>query len=57
MENNGKHRKNAMTNQEYRKVLTKNAFEIMKSNQIEYSKQSNVYVPQSMKIPNAGVNN
>ncbi len=56
MENNGKHRKNAPSNEEYREILTKNAFEMMKSNQIEYAKQSHVYVPQSMKISNLSVN-
>lgn len=36
---------NAPTNQNYRKILVKSAFETMKSNQREYSKQSNFYLP------------
>ena len=34
MENNGKHRKDAPSNEEYRKILTKKALEMMNSNQM-----------------------
>ena len=34
------------TNQNYRKILVKNAFETMKSNRHEYSKQSIFYLPK-----------
>lgn len=33
------------TNQKYRELLIKNAFEIMKSDRLEYSKQSIFYLP------------
>jgi hypothetical protein len=36
---------NIPTNQNYRKMLIKSAFETMKSNQREYSKQSAFYLP------------
>lgn len=36
------------TNQKYREILVKNAFDIMKSNQREYSKQSTLYLPREM---------
>ena len=39
-----------MTNQNYRKLLVKNAFELMKSNQREYSKHSVLYVPKEMML-------
>ena len=39
---------NEMTNQKYRKLLVKNSFDLMKSNQREYSKQSVLYVPKEM---------
>tara|TARA_Y100000992_G_scaffold256395_1_gene189885 strand:+ start:188 stop:352 length:165 start_codon:yes stop_codon:yes gene_type:complete len=39
-----------LTNQNYRKMMVKNAFEVMKSNQREYSKQSNLYVPMSLQV-------
>lgn len=38
--------KTTLTNQDVRKILTKNAFEIMKSNTYEYSKQSSTYSPE-----------
>lgn len=44
--------KSQMTNQDYRKMMVKNAFELMKSNQREYSKQSNLYVPKSYQMNN-----
>lgn len=44
-----------LTNQEYRKLMVKNAFETMKSNQRHYSKQSNLYVPKSYKANNTKV--
>lgn len=34
------------TNQNYRKLLVKNAFELMKSNQRNYSKHSVLYMPK-----------
>lgn len=37
---------NLPTNQNYRKTLIKGAFESMKSNQREYSKQSYFYLPK-----------
>ena len=43
---------NVSTNQNYRKSLIKGAFEIMKSNQREYSKQSHFYLPKSNIITN-----
>ena len=36
------------TNQNYRKILVKNAFESMKSNRREYSKQSVFYLPKKL---------
>ena len=47
--------KSQMTNQDYRKMIVKNAFELMKSNQREYSKQSNLYVPKSSQMNNKKV--
>jgi len=44
--------KSQLTNQDYRKLIVKNAFELMKSNQREYSKQSNLYVPKSSQMNN-----
>lgn len=38
------------TNQDYRKLMTKTAFEVMKSNQRAYSKQSNLYVPNILQV-------
>lgn len=45
-------RKIQLTNQGYRKALVKNAFEVMKSNQREYSKQSNLYIPKGLLTNN-----
>ena len=39
----------ALSNQEYRSLLVKNAFEIMKVNQYKYSRQSHLYTPQQKK--------
>lgn len=39
---------NEMTNQNFRKLLVKNAFDLMKSNQREYSKHSVLYVPKEL---------
>lgn len=39
---------NELTNQNYRKMLVKNAFDLMKSNQREYSKQSILYLPKEI---------
>lgn len=36
------------TNQNYRKNLVQNAFELMKSNYREYSKQSSFYLPKEI---------
>jgi hypothetical protein len=47
MERNGELRI-AVTNQDYRKITVNTAFETMKSNQREYSKQSNLYIPKSI---------
>ena len=44
-----------LTNQDYRKMMVKNAFELMKSNQREYSKHSNLYLPKNFKANNKKV--
>lgn len=41
-----------LSNQDYRKLMVGNAFELMKSNQREYSKQSNLYIPKNYQIIN-----
>jgi hypothetical protein len=35
------------TNQNYRKILVNSTINIMESNQYEYSKQTNIYIPES----------
>tara|TARA_Y100000389_G_scaffold201302_1_gene243687 strand:+ start:7060 stop:7227 length:168 start_codon:yes stop_codon:yes gene_type:complete len=37
------------TNNDYRNMLVRTAFEKMKENRIEYSKQSNVYIPRTLQ--------
>tara|TARA_B110001450_G_scaffold205492_1_gene195424 strand:- start:884 stop:1051 length:168 start_codon:yes stop_codon:yes gene_type:complete len=41
--------KTISTNNDYRNILVKNAFKKMKDNQIEYSKQSYVYIPREIQ--------
>lgn len=48
---------NESTNQNFRKMLIRGAFEIMKINQREYSKQSTLYLPQPEKDVNEKTTN